>query len=226
MGKGQWMVLGASIKNTIDNIIAFHTDDVINCADHVMQHLPLSDIIMTTYKQDEVNKFAEKIPRELYIKWKNFGISQVHEIVLTPTPGNHVQWKKRSSDDAYVNAEFSIKKGAKVIQAQQDKMEAANHEISDKEEIRNDDGGHSGSIGNSVTFKPGDYVKVIAGSFKGLYAVVLGTSYGDEIEINYCEQFKKWWSVKDNDMDSREKHELCIVNPVFDNRYHIISFDM
>ena len=40
-------------------------------------------------------------------------------------------------------------------------------------------------------FQPGDYVKVLGGSFKAYYAVVTGSSYGDELEINYFEKMRK-----------------------------------
>ena len=55
-------------------------------------------------------------------------------------------------------------------------------------------------------FQLGDYVKVIVGSFKGYYAVVTGSSYGDELEMNYFEKKEKWWTLKENEWDSREIH--------------------
>ena len=57
-------------------------------------------------------------------------------------------------------------------------------------------------------FKPGDYVKVIAGHNIGYYASVLGEGYGNEIEINYFEQKRNRWQLKDHAKDSREIHEL------------------
>ena len=40
-------------------------------------------------------------------------------------------------------------------------------------------------------FQPGDYVKVLGGSFKAYYAVVTASSHGDELEINYFEKMRK-----------------------------------
>ena len=59
----------------------------------------------------------------------------------------------------------------------------------------------------------GDYVKIISGLFQDYYAVVLGLSYGDENEIQYFTEKKtnsvaKYWVLKENDLDSREKCEL------------------
>ena len=70
---------------------------------------------------------------------------------------------------------------------------------------------------------PGDYVVVIKGMFKGYYATVLGEGYGDEIEINYFEKKKKWWTLKENDIDCRERDELKkvpLTKIVVDRRLH------
>ena len=50
-------------------------------------------------------------------------------------------------------------------------------------------------------FKPGDYVKVIAGHNIGYYASVLGEGYGNEIKINYFEQKRNRWRLKDHAKD-------------------------
>ena len=69
--------------------------------------------------------------------------------------------------------------------------------------------------GNSKT---GDYVKIVKGSFNGLYATVLGESYGDEIEIQYFEKKFGKWIVKDKDVDSREPDDLIKVAGQVDKR--------
>ena len=42
--------------------------------------------------------------------------------------------------------------------------------------------------------------------------MVLGESYGDEMEIKYFEKKEKWWVLKDSDMDSIEPENLKLVN--------------
>ena len=63
-------------------------------------------------------------------------------------------------------------------------------------------------------FQPSEYVKVTGGSFKGYYAVVTESSYGDELEINYFEKKEKWWTLKENDLDSTEINDLQKVTKV------------
>ena len=45
-----------------------------------------------------------------------------------------------------------------------------------------DDPGDESSDGK---LKTGEYVKIVKGRFAGLYATVLGESYGNEVEIQY-----------------------------------------
>ena len=70
-------------------------------------------------------------------------------------------------------------------------------------------------------FHPGEYVKVIGGAFVGYYAVVTSEGYGDEVEVNYFEKKGKWWTLKEYDLDSREKSELQkVVKVDMDHRSH------
>ena len=69
----------------------------------------------------------------------------------------------------------------------------------------------------------GDCVKIISGLFQGYYVVVLGSSYGDENEIQHFTERKaisgaKYWVFKENDLNSREKCELKKVVSAQDNR--------
>ena len=75
-------------------------------------------------------------------------------------------------------------------------------------------------------FKPGDYVKVIAGHNIGHYTSVLGEGYGNEIEINYFEQKRNRWQLKDHAKDSREIHELEHANCVVDDIGHFHFLDI
>ena len=66
---------------------------------------------------------------------------------------------------------------------------------------------------------------MISGLFQGYYAMVLGSSYGDENEIQYFTEKKtisgaKYWVLEENDLDSRAKCELKKVVGVLGNRDH------
>ena len=67
-------------------------------------------------------------------------------------------------------------------------------------------------------FNNGHHVKIIKGSFIGLYATVTGESYGDEVEIQYFEPKFGKWILRDNDMESREPNELLKVTAKVDQR--------
>ena len=67
--------------------------------------------------------------------------------------------------------------------------------------------------------KTGEYVKIVKGSFAGLYATLLGESYGNEVEIQYFEKKFGKWIVKDRDVDSREPVDLIQVTAQVDKSY-------
>ena len=73
-----------------------------------------------------------------------------------------------------------------------------------------------------------DCAKIISGLFQGYYGVFLGSSY--ENGIQYFTKKKtisgaKYWVLKENNLDSREKHELNKVVAVLDNRDHYTFSD-
>ena len=73
----------------------------------------------------------------------------------------------------------------------------------------------------SVELKRGDCVKIVKGHYLGYFALVIGEGYGGETEINYFKGKKKWWVLKENDFDSRERGDLeKIENFSMDNRSH------
>ena len=76
----------------------------------------------------------------------------------------------------------------------------------------------------------GDCVQIISGLFQCYYAVVLGSSYGDENEIQHFMERRtisgaKYWVLKENDLNSREKCELKKVVAALDNRDHYTFSD-
>ena len=72
------------------------------------------------------------------------------------------------------------------------------------------------------SLKCGDYIKVVSGLFKGLYATVLGKSYGDEVEIQYFQERFGKRILKENDIDSRLPEELIKVTAKMDRRSYFI----
>ena len=76
----------------------------------------------------------------------------------------------------------------------------------------------------------GDCVKLISGLFQHYYAMVIGSSYDHENDIQYFTQTKtisgaKYWVLKENDHDSREKCQLKKVVTTLDNRDHFTFSD-
>ena len=70
-------------------------------------------------------------------------------------------------------------------------------------------------------FQSGDYVKHIGGSFKGYFAVMTGQAMVMSWEINDFEKKGKWWTLKGNDLDSRDIDDLRKVTKVrMDHRSH------
>lgn len=67
---------------------------------------------------------------------------------------------------------------------------------------------------------PGMYVKILQEPYKDYYATVVGSSYGDELEINYFEKKLGGFVLKDMDLDSREKEDLMVVTANIIKRGH------
>ena len=67
----------------------------------------------------------------------------------------------------------------------------------------------------------GECVRVVSGAFLGYYAMVVGESYGEELEIQYFEKKEKWWVLKEFDFDSRPQTDLRGVGKArVDRRMH------
>ena len=86
-GKGPMDGVGAGIKQTIKDTIAYNPKGVITNTDEVMQYMPeMPSVRISTYKEEEVNQFKSLYPKILdnlkIISSGGFGISQVHEIYI------------------------------------------------------------------------------------------------------------------------------------------------
>ena len=51
-------------------------------------------------------------------------------------------------------------------------------------------------------------MKVIKGNYLRYFAQITGDGYGRETELNYFEGESKWWVLKENDFDLRDKGDL------------------
>ena len=102
--------IGASIKRTIDDAIAFNPNAVIRCTNDLIKFLPDSDIKITTYKKSDVDYFMSMVPKGVSIKCKQFGISKFHEIKYSMNKNNIIHWKMLSEDDTYTEAKLQEKR--------------------------------------------------------------------------------------------------------------------
>ena len=99
--------VGASIKNEVDNAIAFNPNSVITCASELWEFLPKDNKQISMYSEEDVQRYKEMLPSDLKIACKSFGISSIHEIKFSPLDDNQLSWKKVSADTKYTNASFT-----------------------------------------------------------------------------------------------------------------------
>ena len=110
-GKGPMDGVGAAVKKSIKDTLAYNPDKVIRNTEQLMQHLPDSNIIITTYNQNDVEKILSDVPSpdKFEILHNGFGVSQVHEIFYNLNEDKCIKWKKLSSDSKYSDATIKIK---------------------------------------------------------------------------------------------------------------------
>ena len=91
------------------------------------------------------------------------------------------------------------------------------------DELTSDNEERDSSDDHQDDLKQGGCVKVIKGNYRGYFALVTGDGYGGEIEINCFKGKIKWWVLKENDLDSRDRGDLKKVsNITIDKRSHYI----
>ena len=68
--------------------------------------------------------------------------------------------------------------------------------LSSEEESEEDaeEGGENEQQGEVIT--TGECDRIVSRAFLGYYAMVVGESYGEELEIQYFEKKEKWWVLK------------------------------
>ena len=106
-GKVPMNGVGASIKNEIDNAIAFNPNSVITCASELWEFLPKDNKQISMYSEEDVQRYKEMLPSDLKIACKSFGISSIHEIKFSPLDDNQLSWKKVSADTEYTNVSLT-----------------------------------------------------------------------------------------------------------------------
>ena len=99
--------VGASIKNVIDNAIAFNPNNVITCASELWKFLPKANKQISMYSEKDVQRYKEMLQSDLKIACKFFGISSIHEIKFSPLYYNQLSWKNVSADTEYTNTSFT-----------------------------------------------------------------------------------------------------------------------
>ena len=119
-GKRPMDCVGACIKQTIKNIIAYNSNNVKSNTEDLMQYMPeLSNICILTYK-DDVNSYRELLPdtNDLkIIESGGFGISKVHKIFIPKKDNEILYWKKASSNNEYAEAQIIESKVQKRFKA-------------------------------------------------------------------------------------------------------------
>ena len=110
---------------------------------------------------------------------------------------------------------LSSKVKMKVVDYQSDETDESFTEDNATEETTPSDDSDSD---NNAEIKVGDFVNIIKKPFDGLYAVVVNVSYGDELEIQYCEKRYGKWVLKEGDVDSREPTDMVKVDAKIDGR--------
>ena len=81
-GKGRMDGVGASVKNDIDDAIAFHPNSVISCVSDFMPLLSVGDKYFSVYTEEDIKRYQGLLPSDLDIvkSRKSIGISSFHEI--------------------------------------------------------------------------------------------------------------------------------------------------
>ena len=110
-GKGPMDGVGASVKHTIKDTLAYNPNEVIRNTEQLLKYLPKTNISISSYNNMDVENISSQIPssENLSIISFGFGVSKVHEIFFNTIDDKSIKWKKLSSDTKYTNAQIKIK---------------------------------------------------------------------------------------------------------------------
>jgi len=100
-GKGPMDGVGGALKNKIDDVIAYLPNAVIRNADQLLIALPASETMIGTYKQEDIDKIQDQIPKKISVKCstQELGIGTAHEILFPSNPDSNVVYLKQVSTD-------------------------------------------------------------------------------------------------------------------------------
>ena len=100
-GKGPMDGVGGALKNKIDDVIAYLLNVAIRNADQLLIALPASETMIGTYKQEDIDKIQDQIPKKISVKCstQELGIGTAHEILLPSNPDSNVVYLKQVSTD-------------------------------------------------------------------------------------------------------------------------------
>ena len=103
--------VGASVKHTIKDTLAYNPNEVIRNTEQLLKYLPKTNISISSYNNMDVENISSQIPssENLSIISFGFGVSKVHEIFFNTIYDKSIKWKKLSSDTKYTNAQIKIK---------------------------------------------------------------------------------------------------------------------
>jgi len=110
-GKGPMDGVGGALKNKIDDVIAYLPNAVIRNADQLLIALPASETMIGTYKQEDIDKIQDQIPKKISVKCstQELGIGTAHEILFPSNPDSNVVYLKQvSTDEEYKVATLVI----------------------------------------------------------------------------------------------------------------------
>ena len=83
---------GASVKNDIDDAIAFHSNSVISCVSDLMPLLSVADKHLSIYTKKDIKRYQGLLHSDLDIvkSRKRIGISCIPEIRFTLEDNNQI----------------------------------------------------------------------------------------------------------------------------------------
>ena len=105
--------VGSTIKRVIKDTVAFHPNTVINNSKQLLKYLKIDDIIIGTYKYDDVTYIRSVLPNKFDIIISGYGLAKVHEIHFSKEDNNIIKWKKISDSSLYLSATIKVKESLK-----------------------------------------------------------------------------------------------------------------
>ena len=153
-GKGPMDGVGATIKNSTDDVVIASESMPDVCIRSCMDIFPilnLPNITISAYNDESIATMTKKIPNNLLISWKKFGISKVHEIRMSSSSSNIIEWKMVSQDETYTKAMFLAKAKKRTlpkknVEVRKEKVDDGDDEVGEGDD--SDDDGNDEEVGD------------------------------------------------------------------------------